>query len=150
MAGNELTKEMVDLIMKIKKHLKSEYQITIALADPELLGKLVKLKNMDDRVLQGMLTFLMALAGPEWSARFSQQNEPPAPSEPSAEKKRLFGFYRGKPSSTSDDIHGHKSEAAKHDETLYRGSHLGDETAPQEEPVKPRPVRYYRGQPVED
>jgi len=63
MAHTGLSKEMIDLAMKIKKHVRTKYDITVTLADPELLDKLIRLKNIDDPVLQGMLSYLMALAG---------------------------------------------------------------------------------------
>ena len=58
MAHTDLSKDMVDLVTKIKKHVREKYGISLALADPELLDKLVKLKNIDDPMLQGMLSYL--------------------------------------------------------------------------------------------
>ncbi len=108
MASNEYSKEMVDLLMRMKKHLRSKYGITIALADSNLLDKLVELRHMDDPLLQGMLGYLMALAGPEWSERlkapreedqesastFSEEEETSAPP---AEEKKPIRYYRGQP-----------------------------------------------------
>ncbi len=103
MASNEYSKEMVDLLMRMKKHLRSKYGITIALADSNLLDKLVELRHLDDPLLQGMLGYLMALAGPEWSQRIQEPknpgtDEPESPSQapPEAERKPVR-FYRGQP-----------------------------------------------------
>ena len=152
MAHNEMNKETVDLVMKIKKHLRDKYDMSIALADPELLDKLVKLKNMDDAVLQGMLSYLMALAGPEWTARFNGENATPSPPEPGAEKKRIFGLYRGKSTSTKEGAKSGKTDQERRAETLYRGKHRGESEKPADEPPKKerKPVRYYRGQPIYD
>ena len=152
MAHNDLNKEMVDLVMKIKKYLREKYDIAIALADPELLDKLVKLKNMDDPVLQGMLSYLMALAGSEWSDRFEAEDSISSAPEPGAEKKKLFGRYRGKSVSTRGEEKSLKSAAEKHAETRYRGQRPHEEDKQgEEEPQKERkPLRYYRGQPIYD
>ena len=48
----QLNKDMVDLAMKIKKHLRDRHGISIALADPDLLDKLMKLKTVDDPAME--------------------------------------------------------------------------------------------------
>src|SRR5690606_13540668 len=60
------SKEMVDLLIRIKKHLLANQDIAIRLSDPDLFDKLVKLHPKDDPLLQGMIQYLMVLAGPQW------------------------------------------------------------------------------------
>ena len=149
MAEHELNKEMVDLAIRIKKHLRDHYQISIALADPDLLDKLMKLRNADDPVLQGMLSYLMALAGPGWNARFKAAESSPA-IEAGAERKRLFGLYRGKSIAGREDGTPRKTAEEKQAETRYRGHQPAAEEEPKEPRQDRKPVRYYRGQPIYD
>lgn len=161
MATNELSKEMVDLASKIKKHLRSNYQITIALADPELLDKLVELKSIDDPLLQGMLRYLMALAGPEWTAKLNKTDtdtgaqETPEADQPGGLKK-YFALYRGKPVSHAEQPKGDpEAHKAREAEARYRGNPPAEKEEPgsegEETADKPKkPVRYYRGQPIYD
>lgn len=140
MATTALTKEMVDLIAKIKKHLRDKYQISIALADPLLMDKLVELRTIEDPLLQGMLRYLMALAGGDWSAKFDGRTEQPeeekSPIEPAmSQAKKLFGRYRGHSGDMPVKAPG-TSEAS--------GEAVAADSAPK------KPVRYYRGQPISE
>jgi len=126
MAITKLNKEMVDLLTKVKKHLREKHQISISLADPDVLDKLVELRGLPDALLQGMLYYLMALAGPEWSAKI---NRPPATgtAPASAEEhreKKLFSFRQS------------------NTETAAPAQETAD--------TQKKPVRYYRGQPIYD
>jgi hypothetical protein len=139
MATNELSKEMVDLVMKVKRHLRDNYEITIALADPQLFDKLIALKNVDDTLLQGMLRYLMALAGPEWTAKYEGLAAAPEAipaANDSKSIKKFFSFYRGKPIPAAD---GEKT-----------GSEPATEEGDGDRAATKTPVRYYRGQPIYD
>ncbi len=144
------TKEMVDLLMRIKKHLLSHQQVAIRLSDPSLFDKLVKIHPKDDPLLHGMLQYLMALGGPEWSQIYSQMEQGGGGPQggPSADKgamgllKRGASLYRGMIHS-----HGQESETASPTETA---PDAGTEPANQPASGERKPVRYYRGQPVYD
>ena len=139
MAHTDLSKEMVDLVMKIKKHLRAEHDISVALADPDLLNKLVELKNVDDPVLQGMLSYLMALAGKEWNKRYQAQDTPPAEQPaPPAGKRKLFARYRSSNASSGEESEN-KSPAPREKAPAPTEDGQNEER---------KPIRYYRGQPV--
>ncbi|MGD9662970.1 MAG: hypothetical protein AB7U63_17065 [Porticoccaceae bacterium] len=140
MATTEFTKEMVDLLTKIKKHLRDKYDISIAFADPLLLDKLAELRDIKDPLLQGMIRYLMALAGGDWPTKYEGTRNQEQPQPPKIEPalkgaKKLFGLYRG-----------HSGDLSKTD------AESGSEDAATEspEPEKKKPTRYYRGQPIYD
>jgi|GEM_PF-1527731 len=142
------SKEMVDLLMRIKKHLLTHQELAIRLSDPHLFDKLVELHPHDDPLLQGMLQYLMVLAGPEWSQIYSSGgvqgvSRPHNTSLDSLGKsllKKSASLYRGLAA-------GHE-----HEETPSVTPHEPQADTPQaasDSEDKPRkPVRYYRGQPV--
>jgi len=141
MATTEFTKEMVDLLTKIKKDLREKYDISIAFADPLLLDKLAELRNLKDPLLQSMIRYLMALAGGGWTAKYEGTvvEEPPQPTriEPTLKgAKKLFGLYRG-----------HSGEISKINTDSDNEVPAAMETAA---PEKKKPTRYYRGQPIYD
>lgn len=127
------TKEMVDLLMRVKKHLLSHQQVSIRLSDPLLFDKLVRMHVKDDALLQGMLQYLMALAGPEWSQLYASGDAGRAGR--SAEQGARGFFRRG-----AAFLSGHGEYAPP--------------PAPDSGPALPtserKPVRYYRGQPIYD
>lgn len=145
------SKEMVDLLMRIKKHLISHQEIAIRLSDPRLFDKLVELHPEDDPLLQGMLQYLMVLAGPEWSQIYSNggvqggsrtQNVAHDSFGKSLLKKSA-SLYRGLAA-------GHEHDAG-HSERPQGYPPETDTSAAGASEEKPRkPVRYYRGQPVQD
>jgi len=126
----ELNKEIVDLLSKVKKHLRDKHQVAISLADPEVLNKLVALRELPDPLFQGMLHYLMALIGPEWSAKISSSpsTETVQSNSVSTTAKKFFSSYRG------------ATVAATHD----------SQQNPPAGEAKKKPVRYYRGQPIYD
>lgn len=154
MATVILNKEMVDLATKIKKHLRDKYDITVSLADPMLMDKLVELRNLDDTLLQGMLRYLMALAGDEWVKQYSGASpEAPPPVNDSKGLKRLFEVYRGKAlrDPAEEELGDPESRKKKAADAMYRGNHPGEDSEAEEKPPeKKKPVRYYRGQPIYD
>lgn len=99
MATVEFTKEMVDLLTKIKKHLRDKYGIAVSLADPQVLERLLEIRHINDQLLQGMIRYLMALSGGDWPARYENRTTPepePKPPVPGVKPaKKAFGFYRG-------------------------------------------------------
>ena len=139
------TKEMVDLLMRIKKHLSSQQELAIRLSDPHLFDKLVALHPNDDPLLQGMLQYLMVLAGPEWTQIYNnggaQSGFRPNNTQDSFGKslmKKSVSLYR-------------ELAAAGHEHQTGQGEHPQADTqsatgASEDKPRKP--VRYYRGQPV--
>lgn len=142
MATVEFSKEMVDLLTKIKKHLREKSQISISLADPQVLDKLVELRTINDPLLQGMIRYLMALAGQDWPAKYEGTWIPPeAPSHGAGEAgiKKLFNRYLNHPVQVEQDKQA--------DTSTPEGSSWASD-APQ--PPERKPVRYYRGQPVYD
>ena len=78
----KFNKEMVDLLSKVKKHLRDKHQMAISFADPDVLDKLVALRDLPDPLLQGMLRYLMAMAGPEWTARLDDPHSATAQASP--------------------------------------------------------------------
>ena len=69
-AGVQCNKEMVDLLMRMKKHLKAHHQVSLNMSDPDVMTNLLKLATVKDDVLQGMMQYLMALAGGDWNRRY--------------------------------------------------------------------------------
>jgi hypothetical protein len=144
------TKEMVDLLIRVKKHLLNHQQVAIRLSDPSLFDKLVKIHPKDDPLLLGMIQYLMALGGPEWTQIYNSQGaagDAPGQSTASADHgargllKRGASLYRGM-------INGHHHDGPA-------SADVGERPAPPP-PAEPeateqrKPVRYYRGQPVYD
>ena len=133
MATVQFNKEMVDLLTKVKRHLRDNYQITISLADPQVLERLLEVRHIDDPLLQGMIRYLMALAGGDWPGRYEVQGGQGDPAAPLAGKKqagRRFARYRGSPTEATESA-----------------TESGQRPAPER---SGKPVRYYRGQPVYD
>lgn len=131
------SKEMVDLLIRIKKHLAAQGRTTIKLSDPGLLETLAAIDQDDDPLLNGMLTYLMALAGPEWNRYYEQSKAGDIP--------------RGDRGPLLDKLTNRRTPAAS-----YRGSALAKKDAkisPGQSPGSPdspKKTRYYRGQPVSD
>lgn len=133
MATVEFSKEMVDLLTKVKRHLRDKYQISISLADPQVLERLLEVRHINDPLLQGMIRYLMALAGGDWSRRHEGKGsgaEPNPPLPGVKQAKKMFGLYRG---STVDATGQSPAD--------------GGQLPPAD---RKKPVRYYRGQPVYD
>jgi len=86
-----LTQEILDMLIRIKKHLQSNHNIAVNLSDTELFQILASVPRQHDFLLNGMLTYLMALAGPEW-ARYLEMSDPagtdlePVAAMPAAQK----------------------------------------------------------------
>jgi hypothetical protein len=163
MATVILNKEMVDLATKIKRHLRDRYQINITLADPMLIDKLTELRSVNDPLLQGMLKYLMAMAGEEWVRKYNGEGgHPPPESRDSRGLKRLFEVYRGKAlrDPAEEELGDPESRKSKSRSTLYRGKPPGDDTPPvtgqhqpdkatvDDQPKARKIIRYYRGAPV--
>ena len=126
-AGVQCNKEMVDLLMRMKKHLKIHHQVALNLSDRNLLDGLLKLATVEDDILQGMMRYLMALAGGDWNDRYlAAAGKTAAPSL----SKTLVGKLKAKKRPSKAEVQVdtvHTVNAAMAAE---------------------RPVRYYRGQPV--
>lgn len=148
------SKEMVDLLMRIKKHLLAHQDMAIRLSDPALFDKLVKLHPRDDALLQGMLQYLMVLAGPEWSQLYANSdnqkgNHTHTGTGESLGKtllKKSASLYRGLAAGQ-----GHDSGVRETPAQQAEPAPSSQDTAanPETGENKPRkPVRYYRGQPV--
>ncbi|HEY8386316.1 MAG TPA: hypothetical protein VIK82_08875 [Porticoccaceae bacterium] len=134
------TKEMVDLLMRVKKHLHSHQQVSIRLSDPALFDKLVKMHSRDDPLLESMLQYLMALAGPDWSQRYAST--------------RAGGGGQG---AVQDSKPGGKGLFRLRETFFAERSEVRSQPPPPPDPVvtvaeagERKPVRYYRGQPVYD
>jgi hypothetical protein len=112
-------KEMVDLLMKIKRHLKSAHNISISMSDRNLMVGLLELANLEDDLFQGMLQYLMVLAGGDWNQRYTNM---------SGSRKRA-----SRPSIANKV----KESILSHD--------VKAKVAPVPQGAK---VRYYRGQPI--
>ena len=72
---------MVDLLMRIKKHLKFNNHYSLNLSDDNVMTGLLELSSVKDDLLQGMIQYLMALAGREWSDRYlsaTRKGSPPS------------------------------------------------------------------------
>ena len=121
--GVQCNKEMVDLLMRIKKHLKSRHGISLNLSDPHLMTGLLELATVSDQVLQGMIRYLMALAGDNWNRRY------------------LAAAKRVQPRSVE------KSLAETLRDRVLEGTAADPAIAAPASPQGAR-VRYYRGQPV--
>lgn len=129
--GVQCTKEMVDLLMRIKKHLKVHHHYSLNLSDDNVMTGLLELASVKDDLLQGMIQYLMALAGREWSDRYlsAATGKGSSPSTLRAFTSRL------KERMLADTG---MNKASLHEEAPPVGL---AETAT-------RAVRYYRGQPV--
>lgn len=113
--GISCNKEMVDLLMRIKRHAKSGHGVSVNMSDKNLMEKLVSMATIDDDLLQGMLQYFMVLAGGSWSKRYDRARgtevshmetfarrvkeavvtAPPA--VPAAGSGRKVRYYRGQP-----------------------------------------------------
>jgi hypothetical protein len=122
-AGVLCNKEMVDLLMRIKRHAKARHGVTVNMSDREVMLRLLEMAGIDDSVLQGMLRQLMALAGADWSQRYAR-----ALGAGSGENSSLQGFARKVKESLLKDMGGDSDALA----------------------IAPEggAVRYYRGQPI--
>lgn len=72
-AGVVCSKEMVELLMKIKKHLKTNHGQSISMSDSNVMNKLLDLVSLQDAMLQSMIQYFMVLAGPEWSKAYDKR-----------------------------------------------------------------------------
>lgn len=144
------TKEMVDLLIRVKKHLLNHQQVAIRLSDPTLFDKLVMIHPKDDPLLLGMIQYLMALGGPEWTQIYASQGAAGAASSSGAGSaehgargllKRGASLYRGM-------VNGYHQDEPPADATV--ASYATQPAAEPETGEERKPVRYYRGQPVYD
>lgn len=120
-AGIVCSKEMVELLMKIKKHLKANHGQSISMSDSNVMNRLLDLASVQDPMLQSMVQYFMVLAGSDWSKAYEKR----------------AGIASSKGSSL-------KSFAGKVKEALAsEAAANADEFG-----VGKRPVRYYRGQPI--
>ena len=131
-AGVQCNKEMVDLLLKLKKHLKVHHQIALSMSDDNVMERLLALATVKDDVLQGMVQYLMALAGGDWHRRYmaATQGEQPAasPVKSAGEKFR---------------------DRLLADTALGGGARSRQPAPPADDaPEGGRIVRYYRGQPI--
>jgi hypothetical protein len=146
----------VDLATKIKRHLRDKYQITISLADPMLLDKMTELREMDDPLLQGMIRYLMAMAGDDWVAKYEGNVPDPTPNvKDSKGLKKLFEVYRGNAlrDPEKEELGDPESRKKKAEQALYRGNPPGEKPEEkaddgEEKPKERKIVRYYRGAPI--
>lgn len=117
------SKEMVDLLMRIKRHAKTHQGVTINMSDRDVMNTLMELAPVKDDLLQGMVQYFMVLAGGDWKKRYD----------------RASGL-----SSRTDAI---AAFASKVKDSLLKDVNLSsDIVAPVAE--SSATVRYYRGQPV--
>lgn len=138
------SKEMVDLLMRIKKHLLSHQGIAIRLSDPKLFDRLVQIHPKDDPLLHGMLQYLMALAGPEWSQIYGAGLSQGRPAPPQGASETLGKSLLQKGASLYRGL-------TAHPELEEKAPSAPPPPGPQgEEPKTAKPVRYYRGQPIQD
>lgn len=72
-AGVVCSKEMVELLMKIKKHLKTNHGRSISMSDNDVMNKLLDLVSLQDSLLLSMVQYFMVLAGPEWSKAYDRR-----------------------------------------------------------------------------
>jgi hypothetical protein len=122
------SKEIVDLLMRIKKHLKVEHGTEVKLSDTRLLDKLAVFKAEDDQLLKGMLSYLMALAGPEWTRYYEKNQKKDKSSAVGDVVKKTMTFYRGAAVETEEK----SDNASTSSDTIEER----------------KPIRYYRGQPI--
>jgi len=118
-------KEMVDLLMRVKRHAKAHHNITVNMSDRDLMVKLMDMAAIKDDLLQGMLQYLMVLAGGDWSTRYNRE-------------------VSGKPKESSVMEFAHKVKESILKDTGALSSAVISSPA-EEASAK---VRYYRGQPI--
>ncbi|MGD9662838.1 MAG: hypothetical protein AB7U63_16375 [Porticoccaceae bacterium] len=123
-AGILCNKEMVDLLMRVKRHAKAHHNITLNMSDRDLMVKLVDMAAIKDDLLQGMLQYFMVLAGGDWSARYGRA----AHTKP--KESSVLEFAQKVKDSLLKDTGGLSSAVM---------------AQPAADSVK---VRYYRGQPI--
>ncbi|MCK9505486.1 MAG: hypothetical protein M0Q95_15055 [Porticoccaceae bacterium] len=117
-------KEMVDLLMRVKRHTKANHNITLNMSDRDLMVKLVDMAAIKDDLLQGMLQYFMVLAGGDWSARYGRA------ANSKAKENSVMEF------------------AQKVKDSLLKDSGtLSSAVMAQPTPASAK-VRYYRGQPI--
>lgn len=121
-------KEMVDLLMRIKRHAKASYGISISMSDRDLMIKLLEMGSLKDDLLQGMLQYFMALAGGDWASRYARVAQLPS----KAGSVQVFA-QKVKDSLLKDVV-----AAADGAAPAVPAGHSGEQGK----------VRYYRGQPV--
>lgn len=90
-SGVQCNKEMVDLLLRLKKHLKTRYQTALSMSDNNLMEQLLKFAKVKDENLQEMMQNLMEMAGDEWIARYLEAAHG---IKPSPSKKSLTGILR--------------------------------------------------------
>ena len=122
-AGIECSKEMVDLLMRIKRHAKAHHGVSISMSDDELMGKMLAMATIKDDLLQGMLHYFMVLAGGNWADRYARAA--------GAKSGSVQDFARKVKDSILKDV----------------GGVAAAQTAGPAEASGTK-VRYYRGQPV--
>lgn len=114
-------KEIVDLLLKIKRHLKTQGGTEVKVSDPRLLEKLAVVEMDGDTLLKSMVNYLMALAGDDWTRYLD------------------FCQHQGSPGKKSSSSHLLRGAAREKNQ---------DNVSTTNE--KPKTVRYYRGQPIVD
>lgn len=124
----QYTKPMIDLVYEIRRRVEPDMKPGVKMANPELLKELADYYHQaKDTITKTLIKELLALAGDDWRALLQ------APAETS-----------------------HKSSLAKQVVKVYRGQTVLED-APKHEvraellvpPAPAKPVRMYRGHPVD-